>query len=252
MQDPVGQNQVAIVTGAGSGIGRAVALALGEAGWRVVLAGRRRDALAGTAALSATPMLAVACDVADAASVDGLFEEAFKAFGRVDLLFNNAGVSAPPLPLDLLEVETIRSLLDVNILGSFLCARAAMRVMKRQEPQGGRIINNGSISSDRPRPNSAPYTASKHAITGLTKSIALDGRPHRIAAGQIDIGNAVTEMSEAMGQGVPQADGGIRTEPRMDVAHVARAVVQMAALPLDANIPFMTIMATNMPLFGRG
>ncbi|WEK01115.1 MAG: SDR family NAD(P)-dependent oxidoreductase [Candidatus Sphingomonas phytovorans] len=252
MQDPVGQNRVAIVTGAGSGIGRAVALALAEAGWRVVLAGRRRDALAGTAALSATPMLAVACDVTDAASVDALFDEAIAAFGRVDLLFNNAGVSAPSLPLDSLEVETIRSLLDVNILGSFLCARAAMRVMKRQEPRGGRIINNGSISADRPRPNSAPYTASKHAITGLTKSIALDGRPHRIAAGQIDVGNAVTGMSEAMGQGVPQADGGIRPEPRMDVAHVARAVVQMAALPLDANIPFMTIMATNMPLFGRG
>ena len=245
-------NRVAIVTGAGSGIGRAVALALGEAGWRVALAGRRHEALAGTAALGSAAMLAFPCDVTDAASVDALFEAAVVEFGRVDLLFNNAGVSAPPVPLYELEVDAIRSLLDINILGSFLCARAAMRVMKRQAPQGGRIINNGSISADRPRPNSAPYTASKHAITGLTKSIALDGRAHGIAAGQIDIGNAVTEMSAAMGQGVPQADGGIRAEPRMDIGHVARAVVQMASLPLDANIPFMTIMATNMPLFGRG
>jgi len=245
-------NRVAIVTGAGSGIGRAVSLALGEAGWRVVLAGRRREALEETAALGGGSTLAFPCDVADAASVDALFDAAVEVFGRIDLLFNNAGVSAPPVPLDELEVDAIRSLLDINVFGSFLCARAAMRVMKRQSPQGGRIINNGSISADRPRPNSAPYTASKHAITGLTKSIALDGRAHGIAAGQIDIGNAVTDMSAAMGQGVPQPDGSIRAEPRMDLGHVARAVVQMAALPLDANIPFMTIMATNMPLFGRG
>ncbi len=245
-------NRVAIVTGAGSGIGRAVALALGEAGWRVVLAGRRRDALDGTALLGGDAMLAIPCDVTDAASVDALFDAAADRFGRVDLLFNNAGVSAPPVPLDELAVEAIRSLLDINVLGSFLCARAAMRAMKRQTPQGGRIINNGSISADRPRPNSAPYTASKHAITGLTKSIALDGRAFGIAAGQIDIGNAVSEMSAAMERGVPQADGSIRAEPMMEVGHVARAVVQMAALPLEANIPFMTIMATNMPLFGRG
>ena len=245
-------NRVAIVTGAGSGIGRAVALALGEAGWRVVLAGRRREALDETAALGDGSTLAVPCDVADEASVDALFDAAVEVFGRIDLLFNNAGVSAPPVPLDELEVDAIRSLLDINVFCSFLCARAAMRVMKRQSPQGGRIINNGSISADRPRPNSAPYTASKHAITGLTKSIVLDGRAHGIAAGQIDIGNAVTDMSAAMGQGVPQPDGSIRAEPRMDVGHVARAVVQMAALPLDANIPFMTIMATAMPLFGRG
>jgi len=242
----------AVVTGAGSGIGRAVALALAEAGWRVVLTGRGRDALEETKGLGAASMLVVPCDVADAASVDALFDETVAATGRVDLLFNNAGISTPPVPLDEIPVESIRALLDINVLGSFLCARAAMRAMKRQTPQGGRIINNGSISADRPRPNSAPYTASKHAITGLTKSIALDGRAFGIAAGQIDIGNAVTEMSAAMGQGVPQPDGSIRAEPRMDVAHVARAVVHMAALPPEANIPFMTIMATAMPLFGRG
>lgn len=246
------EQKVAIVTGAGSGIGRAVALALGEAGWSIVLAGRRHDALVGTAALGAAPMLALACDVTDPPSVDALFDAAVAKFGRVDLLFNNAGMSAPAVPLDELDVATIRSLLDVNLFGSMLCARAAMRVMKRQAPPGGRIINNGSISADRPRPHSAPHTASKHAITGLTRSIALDGRAHGIAAGQIDIGNAVTDMSAAIGQGALQPDGTILSEPRMDVAHVARAVVHMAALPLDANIPFMTIMATTMPLFGRG
>jgi NAD(P)-dependent dehydrogenase (short-subunit alcohol dehydrogenase family) len=246
------ENGVAIVTGAGSGIGRAVALALGEAGWIVVLAGRRHETLAETAALGSAAICAVPCDVTDPLSVDALFDTAVRDFGRVDLLFNNAGVSAPPVPLDELEVDTIRALLDINILGSMLCARAAMRVMKRQTPQGGRIINNGSISADRPRPHSAPYTASKHAVTGLTKAIALDGRAYGIAAGQIDIGNAVTDMSAAIGQGALQPDGNILSEPRMDVAHVARAVVHMAALPLEANIPFMTVMATNMPLFGRG
>lgn len=246
------ENGIAIVTGAGSGIGRAVALALGEAGWIVVLAGRRQDALAETAALGNAAMRAVPCDVTDPLSVDALFDGAIRDFGRVDLLFNNAGVSTPPVPLDELQVDAIRALFDVNILGSVLCARAAMRVMKRQAPRGGRIINNGSISADRPRPDSAPYTASKHAITGLTKSIALDGRAHGIAAGQIDIGNAITDMSAVIGQGALQPDGSTLSEPRMDVAHVASAVVHMAALPLEANIPFMTIMATGMPLFGRG
>jgi NAD(P)-dependent dehydrogenase (short-subunit alcohol dehydrogenase family) len=245
--------KVAVVTGAGSGIGRAVALALAEDGWTLVLAGRRVDALAQTAAAAGgRPTLSVPTDVIDPDAVEGLFAQAVGGFGRVDLLFNNAGVSTPPLPLDELPVDAIKGLLDVNLLGSFLCARAAMGVMKRQDPMGGRIINNGSISAHAPRPNSAPYTASKHAITGLTKSLALDGRPYRIAAGQIDIGNAVTEMSTAMAAGVPQADGRIAAEPRMDVAHVASAVVHMASLPLEANIPFMTVMATNMPLFGRG
>jgi len=246
--------RIAIVTGAGSGIGRAVAQGLYDAGWDLVLAGRRADALAATAkhATGERPMLCVPTDVTDADSVDSLFAQALSDFTRVDLLFNNAGVSAPPVPLDELPVETLKGLLDVNLLGSFLCARAAMGVMKRQSPQGGRIINNGSISAHLPRPNSAPYTASKHAITGLTKSIALDGRAHSIAAGQIDIGNAVTELSTMMATGALQADGRIAAEPRMDVAHVARAVVHMASLPLEANIPFMTVMATNMPLFGRG
>lgn len=246
------ENRIAIVTGAGSGIGRAVALALGEAGWSVALAGRRPETVAGTAVLANRPMLAIQCDVTDPLSVDALFDRTVKEFGRVDLLFNNAGISAPMVPLDELDVDRIRSLLDVNILGSMLCARAAMRVMKRQAPSGGRIINNGSISADRPRPHSAPYTASKHAITGLTKSIALDGRAHGIAAGQIDIGNAVTDLSLMLGRAAPQADGQSMAEPMMDAAHVARAVVHMAALPPEANIPFMTIMATAMPLFGRG
>ena len=246
------EHRIAIVTGAGSGIGRAVALALGEAGWSVALAGRRTEALAATAALASAPVLAIPCDVSDPLSVDALFDRTVQEFGRIDLLFNNAGISTPMVPLDELDVDRIRSLLDVNILGSMLCARAAMRVMKRQAPPGGRIINNGSISADRPRPNSAPYTASKHAITGLTKSIALDGRAHGIAAGQIDIGNAVTDLSTMLGRSTPQADGRAMAEPMMDVAHVARAVVHMAALPPEANIPFMTIMATAMPLFGRG
>jgi NADP-dependent 3-hydroxy acid dehydrogenase YdfG len=246
------QYRVAIVTGAGSGIGRAVALALGEAGWSVILAGRRREALEETAALGGAALRAVPCDVTDPLSVDALFDAALQAFGRVDLLFNNAGVSAPAVPLDALDVDSIRKLLDINILGSLLCARAAMRVMKAQTPQGGRIINNGSISAHQARPQSAPYTTSKHAITGLTKSVALDGRAHGIAAGQIDIGNAVTDMSAVQAQGALQADGRTMAEPMMHVAHVARAVVHMAGLPPEANIPFMTIMATTMPLFGRG
>ena len=246
------EHQVAIVTGAGSGIGRAVALALGEAGWSVVLAGRRADALEETAAFGGPAMRAVPCDVTDPLSVDALFDAAVQAFGRVDLLFNNAGVSAPAVPLDELDVDRIRTLLDINILGSLLCARAAMRVMKGQTPQGGRIINNGSISADRPRPHSAPYTTSKHAITGLTKSIALDGRAHGIAAGQIDIGNAATALTAPMKRGVPQADGRIAPEPVMDVQAVVDAVLMMAALPLTANVQFMTVMATAMPFIGRG
>jgi NAD(P)-dependent dehydrogenase (short-subunit alcohol dehydrogenase family) len=245
-------SKVAVVTGAGSGIGRAAALGLGEAGWTVVLAGRRADALAETAAMAKSATLCVPADVADAAAVDRLFAEAVAAFGRIDLLFNNAGVGAPSLDLDELPVETIKQLLDVNLFGSFLCARAAFGIMRRQDPMGGRIINNGSIAAHSPRPRSASYTASKHAITGLTKSLALDGRPYRIAAGQIDIGNAVTALSTPMAAGTPQADGRIVPEPRLEIQHVADAVVHMASLPLDANIPFMTIMATNMPLFGRG
>ena len=246
------EHRIAIVTGAGSGIGRAVALALGEAGWSVALAGRRTEALAATAALASAPVLAIPCDVSDPLSVDALFDRTVQEFGRVDLLFNNAGISTPMVPLDELDVDRIRSLLDVNILGSMLCARAAMRVMKRQAPPGGRIINNGSISADRPRPNSAPYTASKHAITGLTKSISLDGRKYDIACGQIDIGNAQTELAARMAKGVPQANGEIAVEPLMDVEHVADAVVHMASLPLATNVQFMTIMATKMPFVGRG
>ena len=245
--------RIAIVTGAGSGIGRAVALALREAGWSVALAGRRAEALEETARLAGgASMLAVPTDVSDAASVDSLFAKVVETFGRVDLLFNNAGITAPPIPLDEMAPDAIRRVIDVNVTGSMLCARAALGMMRRQTPQGGRIINNGSVSAMLPRPMSAPYTASKHAITGLTKALALDGRACNVAAGQIDIGNAVTEMSGPMATGVLQADGSTSPEPRMDVAHVARAVVHMASLPLDANIPFMTIMATAMPLFGRG
>ncbi len=245
--------RIAIVTGAGSGIGRAVALALREAGWSVALAGRRAEALEETARLAGgARMLAVPTDVSDPASVDSLFTKVVETFGRVDLLFNNAGITAPPIPLDEMAPEAIRKVIDINVTGSMLCARAALGAMRRQSPQGGRIINNGSVSAFLPRPMSAPYTASKHAITGLTKALALDGRACNVAAGQIDIGNAVTEMSGPMATGVLQADGSTSPEQRMDVAHVARAVVHMASLPLDANIPFMTIMATAMPLFGRG
>jgi len=245
--------RIAIVTGAGSGIGRAVALALREAGWSVALAGRRADPLEETARLAGgARILAVPTDVSDPASVDVLFAKVVETFGRVDLLFNNGGITAPPIPLDEMAPEAIRQVIDVNVTGSLYCARAALGAMRRQVPQGGRIINNGSVSAFLPRPMSAPYTASKHAITGLTKALILDGRACNVAAGQIDIGNAVTEMSGPMATGALQADGSTSPEPRMDVAHVARAVVHMASLPLDANIPFMTIMATAMPLFGRG
>ena len=244
--------KVAVVTGAGSGIGRAVSLALSRAGYAVALAGRRREPLDATAAAAAGETLVVPCDVADAAAVERLFDSTVQRFGRVDLLFNNAGGGTPAVPIDELSVEQWKAVVDANLTGSFLCARQAVRHMKRQQPQGGRIINNGSISAHAPRPNSAPYTSTKHAITGLTKSLSLDGRPFNIACGQIDIGNAATEMTERMKNGVPQADGRIAVEPRMDVEHVAQAIVFMAGLPLETNVQFMTIMATNMPFVGRG
>ncbi len=245
--------KVALVTGAGSGIGRAVALALLREGYHVVLAGRRADALAATVAMApGSHPLAVASDVTDPASVRSLFEQTKDAFGRLDVLFNNAGMSAPPIPLEDLTFEQWRKVVDVNLTGVFLCTQEAIKLMKAQSPRGGRIINNGSISATAPRPNSAPYTATKHAITGMTKSTSLDGRKYDIACGQIDIGNAATEMTAKMTGGVPQANGTVAVEPRMDVDNVARAVVYMASLPLDANVLFMTVMATQMPLVGRG
>jgi NAD(P)-dependent dehydrogenase (short-subunit alcohol dehydrogenase family) len=247
--------KVAVITGAGSGIGRAVAIALFDAGFDVVLAGRRKSALeetAGGCTSRSGRVLAVPTDVADEAQVAHLFEATEKTFGRVDVLFNNAGLSAPAVTIDELPIEKWRAVVDVNLTGAFLCAQAAFRLMRRQTPMGGRIINNGSISAAVPRPFSAPYTATKHAITGLTKSLSLDGRAFDIACSQIDIGNAETEMTEPMARGVYQADGNIRPEPRMDVAHVADAVVYMAMLPLSANVQFMTLMATKMPFIGRG
>jgi NAD(P)-dependent dehydrogenase (short-subunit alcohol dehydrogenase family) len=250
-------DKIALVTGAGSGIGRATALALLRAGYAVVLAGRRAERLRQTAAEAGpdgTRALVVPADVSDPASVRALFEEVRARFGHLDLLFNNAGTGAPPVPLEDLTVEQWRRVVDVNLTGAFLCTQAAFRLMKEQVPRGGRIINNGSISAYTPRPNSAPYTATKHAITGLTRSTALDGRAFDIACGQIDIGNAQTDLTArmTMGQGVPQADGRLAPEPVMDVADVARAVVYMAELPLTANVPFMTVMATKMPYIGRG
>jgi NAD(P)-dependent dehydrogenase (short-subunit alcohol dehydrogenase family) len=247
--------KTAIVTGAGSGIGRATALALLGEGYAVVLAGRRPEALAETVVLAgpAGPRtLAIPTDVTDPASVRALFEATERAFGRLDLLFNNAGTGAPAVPLEDLTVAQWRRVLDVILTGAFLCTREAFRLMKGQDARGGRIINNGSISAHAPRPDSAPYTAAKHAITGLTKSTALDGRKYDIACGQIDIGNADTEMTARMRGGVPQADGSIAAEPTMDVGLVARAVVYMASLPLDANVLFLTVMATKMPFVGRG
>jgi NAD(P)-dependent dehydrogenase (short-subunit alcohol dehydrogenase family) len=246
--------KVVIMTGAGSGIGRAVAIGLATEGFRVVLAGRRQDALEETARRAAAPgaTLVVPTDVTSPESVRALFERAVAAFGRVDVLFNNAGVSAPGVPLEELTVDQWRTVVDTNLTGPFLCTQQAFRVMKDQTPRGGRIINNGSISATAPRPNSAPYTATKHAITGLTKSTALDGRKYDIACGQIDIGNAATEMAAPMAKGVPQANGTIAVEPLLDLEHVVRAVVYMASLPLDANALFLTVMATKMPLVGRG
>ena len=246
-------DKVAIVTGAGTGIGRAAALALAQAGYAVALAGRRAAPLEETAAeMVGAAALVVPTDVADPASVEALFAATKETFGRLDLLFNNAGLGAPAVPLEELSVEKWQLVIDVNLTGAFLCTQAAIRLMKDQTPRGGRIINNGSISADRPRPNSAPYTATKHAITGLTKSTSLDGRAHDIACGQIDIGNAATPMTAKMSQGMPQADGSIAPEPTFDVAEVGRAIVHMASLPLDANVQFMTIMATKMPYIGRG
>jgi NAD(P)-dependent dehydrogenase (short-subunit alcohol dehydrogenase family) len=247
--------RVAVVTGAGSGIGRAAALALLGDGYRVVLAGRRRDRLEETAreaGRARSRALVVPTDVTDPAAVKDLFARTSEAFSRLDVLFNNAGVGAPAVPMEDLSYEQWKQVVDVNLTGMFLCAQGAIRLMKSQDPRGGRIINNGSISAHAPRPHSAPYTATKHAVTGLTKSIALDGRPYDIACGQIDIGNAHTELAAKMANGVPQADGSVRGEPLMDVAHVGRAVLDMANLPLDANVLFMTLMATKMPLVGRG
>jgi NAD(P)-dependent dehydrogenase (short-subunit alcohol dehydrogenase family) len=247
--------KTAIVTGAGSGIGRAAALALLREGYAVVLAGRRPDALAETVAQAggdSPRALPVPSDVTDPSSATALFGAAVAAFGRVDVLFNNAGTGAPPIPLENLDFDEWRRVVDVNLTGPFLCTREAFRVMKAQDPRGGRIINNGSISAYMPRPNSAPYTATKHAISGLTKSTALDGRKYDIACGQIDIGNAGTEMTDRMKEGILQPSGAIAVEPTFDVAHVARAVVYMASLPLDANVLFMTVMATKMPYVGRG
>ncbi|MBI3680091.1 MAG: SDR family oxidoreductase [Acidobacteria bacterium] len=247
--------RIALVTGAGSGIGRAVARAFQSAGYSVALAGRRAAELERTASMaqpSGGRMLAVPTDVSRPDSVQSLFARTKEAFGRLDVLFNNAGASAPGVPMEDLTYEQWNRVLGVNLTGAFLCAQEAIKLMKSQDPRGGRIINNGSISAHAPRPNSAPYTATKHAITGLTKCISLDGRKYDIACGQIDIGNAATEMTERMTAGVPQASGAMMVEPRMDVRHVADAVLYMASLPLDANVQFLTVMATKMPFIGRG
>ena len=247
--------KTAIVTGAGSGIGRATAIALANEGYSVVLAGRKPDTLAETATQAGRDgpqMLVVPTDVTVPDSVRALFETTKQTFGRLDVLFNNAGMGAPAVPLEDLTIDDWRRVVDVNLTGMFLCIREAFRLMKDQVPQGGRIINNGSISASTPRPNSAPYTATKHAVTGLTKSAALDGRKYDIACSQIDIGNADTPLTARMKEGVLQANGTTAAEPTMDVDHVARAVVYMAGLPLSANVLFMTVMATKMPLVGRG
>jgi NAD(P)-dependent dehydrogenase (short-subunit alcohol dehydrogenase family) len=248
-----GPNKIAVITGAGSGIGRAVAVKLRANGYNVVLAGRQRETLESTAALGgAGQAIVVPTDVTNPADVTALFETAKKRFGRLDVLFNNAGSFAPAVPIDELTIEQWNAVVNVNLTGAFLCAQATIRQMKAQQPRGGRIINNGSISAQAPRPNSAPYTATKHAITGLTKSISLDGRAFDIACSQIDIGNAATDLTEAMAAGIVQANGTRMVEPRFDVEHVADAVLYMANLPLDTNVLFMTLMATNMPLIGRG
>ena len=247
--------KVAIVTGAGTGIGRHAALALMREGYAVVFGGRRLELLEAAAAegrATGSSAMAVQTDVCDPESVKNLFAKTREAYGRLDVLFNNAGIGAPAVPLEDLSVERWRAVVETNLTGAFLCTQEAFRIMKAQQPRGGRIINNGSISAHTPRPNSAPYTSTKHAMTGLTKSTSLDGRKYDIACGQIDIGNAATEMTARMSRGVPQASGEIASEPTFDVEHVARAVVYMANLPLEANVQFITIMATKMPFVGRG
>jgi NAD(P)-dependent dehydrogenase (short-subunit alcohol dehydrogenase family) len=244
--------KVAVVTGAGTGVGRAAAIALAADGFTIVLAGRRPEPLEAVAAELGEGHLVAVADVADPESVERLFATVEEHFGRIDLLFNNAGIGAPAVPLEELTLERWRKVVDTNLTGAFLCAQRAIALMKRQSPSGGRIINNGSISAHTPRPNSAPYTATKHALTGLTKSIALDGRPFGITCGQIDIGNAATPMTARMATGVTQADGSVRAEPSMDVDDVGRAVAYMASLPPDANVLTMTVMAAGMPFVGRG
>jgi len=249
------QGKVALVTGAGTGVGRAAALALLLDGWRVALAGRRAEPLGQVAAEAGVAdgfALPVAADVTDPASVAAMFDRVVGAYGRLDLLFNNAGIGAPAIPLEELSVAQWQAVVDTNLTGPFLCTQHAFRIMKDQDPRGGRIINNGSISAYAPRPHSAPYSATKHAITGLTRATSLDGRRYDIACSQIDIGNAHTPMAARMADGVPQADGSIRAEPLMDVEHVGSAIRYIASLPLDANVQFMTIMATKMPFIGRG
>ena len=247
--------KIAIITGAGSGIGKSVAIALAQNGYSVVLAGRRKEPLETTALevrQASSQALVVPADINDTSAVRDVFARTKDAFGRLDLLFNNAGLSGPAIPLEDLTYEQWKSIVDTNLTGTFLCTQEAFKIMKNQEPRGGRIINNGSISAHAPRPNSAPYTASKHGITGLTKATSLDGRKYDIACGQIDIGNALTHMAERMKKGVPQPNGTVAVEATMDPADVARAVVYMASLPLDANVQFMTVMATKMPFIGRG
>jgi NAD(P)-dependent dehydrogenase (short-subunit alcohol dehydrogenase family) len=247
--------KVALVTGAGTGVGKAVSLGLMKAGYSMVLAGRRKeplDAMVAEAKSLGVRAIAVSTDVGDPASVKALFAKAKETFGRLDLLFNNAGIGAPAIPLEDLTFEQWKAVVDTNLTGSFLCTQEAIRIMKAQQPRGGRIINNGSISAHAPRPNSAPYTSTKHAITGLTKSISLDGRKYDIACGQVDIGNAATPMTERMKTGVLQPNGETMVEPTMDPVHVANAVVYMASLPLDANVLFLTVMASKMPFVGRG
>ena len=247
--------KISIVTGAGTGVGKSASLALADEGWTIVLAGRRKDpieAVANEIKSRGGNALAIVTDTSDTKSVKGLFEETKRAFGRLDLLFNNAGTNAPGVSLEDLSFEQWTNVVNVNLTGVFLCTQEAFRLMKAQTPMGGRIINNGSISAHVPRPGSAPYTATKHAVTGLTRSTSLDGRKYNIACGQIDIGNALTEMAARMTKGVPQADGSIQVEPVMDVSNVGKTVAHMASLPIDANVQFVTVMATNMPFIGRG
>lgn len=247
--------KISIVTGAGTGVGKSASLALADEGWTIVLAGRRKDpieAVANEIKSRGGNALAIVTDTSDTKSVKGLFEETKQAFGRLDLLFNNAGTNAPGVSLEDLSFEQWTNVVNVNLTGVFLCTQEAFRLMKAQTPMGGRIINNGSISAHVPRPGSAPYTATKHAVTGLTRSTSLDGRKYNIACGQIDIGNALTEMAARMTKGVPQADGSIQVEPVMDVANVGKTVAHMASLPMEANVQFVTVMATKMPFIGRG